>query len=688
MKQSKFRIIPCGLLCAVLALGTAAPLAFTSCENEHPEISITLTSDYSGIIEAINNVNKTLTEKLALIEQGIKDGNLQNKQALDLIQKAIEAMNGTLEQKLGAIKSVIESQTTSLETKLALIETAVKNGFAGQKAAEELIKSAIESLSGSLEQKLEAIKTAIESQTTSLETKLALIETAVKEGLADSQSGQDLIKEALETLNGTLEEKLAAIEDAIKSQTTSLETKLDLIETALNTGFTDQKTALGELKSALESLKGSMDGLDGAIDEVVAAIDKVTTAVDGTNTALTGDIAKALDDIFKAIDGLTDYSDILEAIKTAIENIEISGGGEDDGGDDSGDDGTVVLKLTPLDIHGNPVDIIIPWNPKYSDNIKDTLIAKILVEGDRMKLVGPDETNTWNAETNTDYSEGIGAITNHTNHSQCIDVCLVSAARYGESDSTYVYCIRKYDAEEDVTYEGRFNYVVKARPAVAPGTINGYAYVEMGDGLKWATMNVGATKPEEYGNYFAWGETVAKESYSWATYKHMQEGQSDWKHITKYTFADSQTEGIWYDSEGNFIGDGKTSLKDYDYADDAARQIWKGTWRIPTDAEWTALRNTDNFDWTWTDDYEGTGVAGRIVTSKVEGYAGNCIFLPAAGYRDGTSLYDAGSYGDYWSSSLNEYDSDCARGVYFDSEEVFRGSSYRYSGLTVRPVSE
>lgn len=218
MKQFKFRSITSGLLGALLLLGTAAPLTFTSCENEHPEINITLTSDYSGIIDAINNVNKSLTDKLALIE------------------------------------------------------AAVKNGFADSKATDGLIQTAIESLTGSLE------------------------------------------------------EKLAAIETAIKSQTTSLETKLDLIEAALKVGFTDQKTALGELKSALESIKGSVDGLDGAIDGVVAAIDKVTLAVDGTNTALTGNVTKALDDIFKAIDGLTDYSDILEAIKEAIENHVVNPG--------------------------------------------------------------------------------------------------------------------------------------------------------------------------------------------------------------------------------------------------------------------------------------------------------------------------------------------------------------------------
>ena len=527
--------------------------AFTSCENEHPAVNVTLNSDYSGIVEAINSVNTTLSDKLALIEEAIKNGTVASGEA------------------------------------------------------------------------------------------------------------NDLIKKALETMNGTLEDKLAAIEEAIKSQTTSLESKLGLIETALKTGFTDQKKALGEIKTALESIKGSVDGLDSAIDGVVTAIDKVTTAVDGTNTALTGDIAKALDDIFKAIDGLTDYSDILEAIKTAIENIEVSG----DGGDDSGEDGTVVLQLTPLDIHGNPVEVIIPWDPEYSDDIKDTLITKVLVErGDRMKLVGPDKTNTWNAESNTDYTQGIGAVTKHTNDSQCIDVNLVSAAKYGESDSTYVYCIRKYDAEEDVTYEGRFNYVVKARPAVAPGTINGYAYVEMGDGLKWATTNIGATKPEEYGDYFAWGETAAKTDYSWSTYFDTSDGGST---FTKYAT------------------DKKTVL---DLEDDAARQIWKGSWRIPTDAEWTALRDEANFKWDWTDDYEGTGIAGQVVISKVSGYEGNTIFLPAAGYRDGTSLSFVGSYGVYWSSSLSTGGSSYAWYVGFNSGYVYRSHVYRYYGQSVRPVSE
>ena len=186
----------------------------------------------------------------------------------------------------------------------------------------------------------------------------------------------------------------------------------------------------------------------------------------------------------------------------------------------------------------------------------------------------------------------------------------------------------------------------------------------MGDGLKWATCNVGANAPEAYGDYFAWGETATKSDYSWSTYFDNPSG--DGETFTKYAT------------------DKKTAL---DLTDDAATQNWGSTWRIPTDAEWTTLRNTANFDWEWDDTRKG-----YTVTSKIVGYVGNTIFLPAAGYRLGTyHLYDAGYgyyYGYYWSSTLYESLSYGARSVYFSSEIVKRYGEHRYYGYPVRPVSE
>ena len=103
---------------------------------------------------------------------------------------------------------------------------------------------------------------------------------------------------------------------------------------------------------------------------------------------------------------------------------------------------------------------------------------------------------------------------------------------------------------------------------------------------------------------------------------------------------------------------------------------------MPTDEEWTELRS--QCTWTWTTNYNGTGVEGRIVTAT----NGNSIFLPAAGYRYSTDLYDAGSYGYYWSSSLDAGGPGNAWGVYFYSGGVYRGNDRRCYGRSVRPVTE
>ena len=219
---------------------------------------------------------------------------------------------------------------------------------------------------------------------------------------------------------------------------------------------------------------------------------------------------------------------------------------------------------------------------------------------------------------------------------------------------------------------------VTTAPPVDP--YNGHAYVNMGNGLKWATCNVGAENPEDYGDYFAWGETAPKAEYNWGTYQWMEDGQSSWKRITKYTFADNQKDGTWWYDGDTFKGDKGDGVEhkdfaSYDYEDDAARANWDGNWRTPTDAEWTWLRENCTWDWKTTDD--GYAHNGMLVTSNVNG---NTIFLPAAG-NDGSSGY-------YWSSSLTEDYSGGARYVYIFSGGVYRNTSSRFCGQSVRPVND
>ncbi len=196
--------------------------------------------------------------------------------------------------------------------------------------------------------------------------------------------------------------------------------------------------------------------------------------------------------------------------------------------------------------------------------------------------------------------------------------------------------------------------------ATAQSTGITHEYVDLGlpSGTKWATCNVGATSPEEYGDYYAWGETTTKETYSWDTYKH-----GDGETFSKYNATD-----------------GLTTLE---AADDAAVANWGGSWRMPTDVEWTELR--ENCDWVWTYYYDGTGVAGYVVVSKTNG---NSIFLPATGSCDGGALDYAGDYGYYWSSSLSTDYPDYAWSAYFYSGNVSRDYYDRYYGHSVRPVQD
>ena len=192
---------------------------------------------------------------------------------------------------------------------------------------------------------------------------------------------------------------------------------------------------------------------------------------------------------------------------------------------------------------------------------------------------------------------------------------------------------------------------------------NGHEYVDLGLSVKWATCNVGANAPEEYGDYFAWGETEPKSEYNWSTYKWC-EGSYDTQ--TKYC-TDS-----YYGTVDN-----KTILE---LSDDAANASWGGSWRMPTKAEQDELRTECTWTWTWTTQ---NGVNGYKVTSKTNG---NSIFLPAAGCRYSSDLNYAGVDGSYWSSSLCTLGSYSAYDLHFNS--AYEGWYYydRYYGRSVRPV--
>ena len=201
-------------------------------------------------------------------------------------------------------------------------------------------------------------------------------------------------------------------------------------------------------------------------------------------------------------------------------------------------------------------------------------------------------------------------------------------------------------------------------PQAAPPDTPTHEYVDLGLKVKWATCNVGAEKPEDFGDYFAWGETAPKSDYTWSTYKFTTDGG---KTLTKYTGSD------------------KTVL---DAADDAATASWGSAWRMPTLEEMQDL--LDNCTWEWQAAGNTTfgGVAGHKVTSKKTGYTDKYIFLPAAGTRDGTVVNGAGSWGNYWLLSLDAGGPRDAYNLSFDSGSKgwHISDRHRCLGFPVRPV--
>ena len=233
-----------------------------------------------------------------------------------------------------------------------------------------------------------------------------------------------------------------------------------------------------------------------------------------------------------------------------------------------------------------------------------------------------------------------------------------------ESSSTAcLYGYVKY-ADEECLYDNPSYYPLAYKGGEGCPDDNHIHAIDLGLSVMWACCNVGASKPEEYGGQYAWGETEEKTSYDWDTYKYSTGSIS----YTKYNTLP-------------FFGtvDNKTVLEP---SDDVAQTKWGNSWRMPTIDEFDELYSNCDSEWTTLN-----GVYGMKFTSRRNG---NSIFLPAAGNHFYDELLNVGSGGYYWSSSLNTDRPYGAHGMSFDSfHGVFTSLNYgRADGYSVRPVLE
>ena len=206
---------------------------------------------------------------------------------------------------------------------------------------------------------------------------------------------------------------------------------------------------------------------------------------------------------------------------------------------------------------------------------------------------------------------------------------------------------------------------------LADSRIKGHEYVEIG-GIKWATMNVGATGVTDGGMFFAWGETdgflpsqvtgsSVDKQFSWADYKFSINGGSS--NFKKYKTADAY----------------RTLVP----GDDPVTANWGGAWRLPTHEESVALGDAVTTE--WVTDYQGSGVNGLLLTDKSD--STKQLFFPAAGCGFDGSVSRVGSYGYYWSSSLYESNPAYGWGLVFLGDYVnWESYSYRRYGLCARGV--
>ena len=482
------------------------------------------------------------------------------------------------------------------------------------------IIEALENQTKTMAEKLALLEAALKDQSMTISMKLELLTKAYEEGVLKYEEMADKTIDALNALKASNEERLAAIEAAMKNQSVDLSAKLALIEASMKSGFTDVTGSQKLLSEAVASLTGT-------VAEKLSAIE---TAVKNQSVDLSAKLA-LIEASMKS--GFADVADSQKLMNDAVASLT----------------GMVAEKLSAIEtaIKNQTAD----FGPKIG-LIKSALDAGFLDQKNALGLI-KDALETLNGTVegvDDIISDIVGSINKVKNAIDGVDNTI--------KDKINASLDKIFSAVAGIVipdYESLLQSIksaieeLKNSTPTEPGKINGHPYVEMGDGLKWATYNVGASKPEESGNYFAWGETEPKTSYNWANYQFASKGTLE--SIFKYTIPDGYEDGSWYDDYNkNFLGDNLTQLVP---ADDAAHVNWKGSWRMPTMEEWSALYNTDNFKWTYVENYRGTGVAGMMVTSKIEGYEGNSIFLPGPGayIREGYGVMNVGS-GYYWSSSL------------------------------------
>ena len=480
---------------------------------------------------------------------------------------------------------------------------AINNGTLRNEQAINMLVSAIDKMNADQQTKLQVIMEAITSVNNTLNAKLAAIEAAMKAQTLSMENKLALIEQVISSLNTTLEVKIGAIEAALKEQTISMEAKMDLIRGILSDLNTTLEVKLGAIEA---TMKEQSIALSEKLALIEQAVKDQTTSFDAK-----------MELIIKAITSLPDYSEKLAAIETAIKAMP---------------DYSEQLKA----IEQAMKDMNTTLTEKLA--ILESIQSAISDNGKKLEAIGkaigdmPDYTDAFN-NIKTEIANLVKAVTD------------------GKKSQK--------DALDEIAKK-----IEKLKAAA--GIEDSVEYVDLGlpSGNLWAKCNLGASAPEAYGDYYAWGEVEPKQVYTNSNHKWYKEGAPSLG-FTKYNNED-----------------GKLSLED---EDDAVIQKLGNGWRTPTLADFRELTNQKL---TTIKKTTLNGVAGYQITSKRNKKS---IFIPFAGFRnDKPQTREISSDETVAVCMTNQRRIDnqvfnCWTFA-FEQDRIRRYGKRRYDGISIRPV--
>lgn len=644
----------------IAAINTAKGEILANLESAKTEIE--------GKLTTINNTIADLQKKDAELEKKISDLKEYVDKEIKGTKDWATATFATLTQYNGIVEQIagINSEISGLKKSLTDLETRLTNKFA------EDLNKAVSDLNGKIADEVSGLNTRIDKELSDITAAYTSAISTTRDELEKAWAAnlKTSIDDLEKSMKSWVNEKLTAywtIEEtkaALAAQKTDLETKLEGQKTLLK-GLIDANTGdITKLKEALAETEKNIEANTKAISDLESDLEKAKTDI-------TTAYEKAINDAISALEGRLDtkLTNEIEAVNDRIDKIIGDWESRIKSCEDQVKAAIDKMNEALKEMGADSKIQSVTYRPEYSDGVhnvyRDDMAFRMRFEIRPAGVVSKLNSSNVKMQAYVDWGRGQWKTFDLTvkeikQESNGVIAVKASAEAIKNSSASLFDAAWKYptyakllieDSGQGWEISSAFVPLKVVDGRLDPKKeINGHEYVEMGDGLKWATCNVGASTPEEVGSRFAWGETETKSEYLRDNYKWYEN-----ENPTKYNFDD-----------------GKTVLES---SDDAATVNWGGSWRTPTNEEFANLLNQDNFEWKYDDAKKGFSV-----TSKISGYEGNSIFFKSKeNYWSSTRWSgEKNAYILYVGTSMNTQDGECTRvGL----------TLWRHNGVNVRPVS-